>query len=95
MWEDPGPGEIGCQSERPLAAVRHRQFSLYVYGITKVGRNAKAFLENAAGIHWYRTLLGGVHGIVGLGLYKDKNLYAGPGPFNIVQALGPGKDLCQ
>ena len=27
-----GPGEIGCRSERPPAAVRHRQFSLYAYG---------------------------------------------------------------
>ena len=71
MWEDPGPGEIGCRSERPPAAARHRQFSLYIYGRMKVGRNAEAFLENAAGIRWYRTLSGGIYSILKVGRNAD------------------------
>ena len=33
MLEVPGPGEIGCRPERPPTVSRHRQFSLYTYGI--------------------------------------------------------------
>ena len=38
--------------------------SLYAYGIIKVGRNALAFLGNAAFKHRLRTAWGSVHGIL-------------------------------
>ena len=37
--------------------------SLYAYGIIKVGRNATAFLGNAADRRRMRTVLGSVYGI--------------------------------
>ena len=45
----------------------------YVHGITKVGRNAEAFLENAAGMRWYKTLSGGTHGILKVETSQDLN----------------------
>ena len=41
-----------------------RAGSLYAYGIIKVGRNAAAFLGNAADKRRMRTALGSVHGIM-------------------------------
>ena len=41
-----------------------RAGSLWRYGIIKVGRNASAFLENAADKRRMRTALGSVHGIM-------------------------------
>ena len=41
-----------------------RAGSLYAYGIIKVGRNALAFLGNAAFKHRLRTAWGSVHGIL-------------------------------
>ena len=38
--------------------------SLYAYGVIKVGRNAAAFLGNAADKRRMRTALGSVHGIM-------------------------------
>ena len=42
----------------------------------KVGRNATAFLENATGIRWYRTLSGGAYGIRKAEI--SQNLYSLP-----------------
>ena len=40
---------------------------LYAYGIIKVGRNAAAFLGNAADKRRMRTAIGSVHGIIKVG----------------------------
>ncbi len=44
-----------------------RAGSLYAYGIIKIGRNALAFLGNAAFKHRLRTAWGSIHGIIKIG----------------------------
>ena len=49
----PGPGEIGCRPERPPAAVRHRQFSLYTYGICVPVPSLSLYSKSLAGCKQY------------------------------------------
>ena len=69
-----------------------RAGSLYVCGIIKVGRNATAFLGNAADKRRMRTIWGSVHGILCPGplcrRYKrcEKSLGLGAVPYSRMKA---------
>ena len=51
-----------------------RAGSLYANSIIRVGRNASAFLGNAAGKHRLRTAWGSVHGIINKRQQRLRNL---------------------
>ena len=74
-----GRGRIRKNSPTPelhtiaLADVQALGRRADAHGILKVGRNAEAFLENASGMRWYKTLSGGTHGILKVETSQDLN----------------------